>query len=86
MLELGGRDKRSERVIVGLAEELDAAGLGEAAAEDLARCGKSGKKYISVQDLGSDCPKVSQTHLDTLRSLGALGDLPDSNQINLFDL
>ena len=60
-------------------------GLGEAAAEDLARCGRSGKRYISVQDLGSDCPKVSQTHLDTLRSLGALGDLPESNQINLFD-
>ena len=65
---------------------ISVSGLGEAAAEDLARCGKSGKKYISVQDLGSDCPKVSQTHLDTLRSLGALGDLPDSNQINLFDL
>ena len=61
-------------------------GLGEAAAEDLARCGASGKKYISVQDLGSDCPKVSQAHLDALRALGALGDLPDSNQINLFDM
>ena len=60
-------------------------GLGEAAAEDLARCGRSGKRYISVQDLGSDCTKVSQTHLDTLKSLGALGDLPESNQINLFD-
>ena len=60
-------------------------GLGEAAAEDLARCGRSGKQYISVQDLGSDCPKVSQTHLDTLRALGALGSLPESNQINLFD-
>ena len=60
-------------------------GLGEAAAEDLARCGRSGKQYISVQDLGGDCPKVSQTHLDALKSLGALGELPDSNQINLFD-
>ena len=65
---------------------ISVSGLGEAAAEDLARCGRSGKQYISVQDLGSDCPKVSQTHLDTLRALGALGDLPDSNQINLFDL
>ena len=60
-------------------------GLGEAAAEDLARCGQSGKKYISVQELGSECKKVSQTHLETLRSLGALGNLPESNQINLFD-
>ena len=61
-------------------------GLGETAAEDLARCGRSGKQYISIQDLGSDCPKVSQTHLDVLKSLGALGDMPDSNQINLFDM
>ncbi|MBR0040105.1 MAG: PolC-type DNA polymerase III [Oscillospiraceae bacterium] len=64
---------------------ISVSGLGEAAAEDLFRCGRSGKQYISVQDLGSDCPKVSQTHLDTLRTLGALGDLPESNQINLFD-
>ena len=61
-------------------------GLGETAAEDLARCGKSGKQYISIQDLSNDCPKVSQTHLDVLKSLGALGDMPDSNQINLFDM
>ena len=61
-------------------------GLGEAAAEDLARCGQSGKRYISVQDLGSDCPKVSQTHLEVLKSLGALGEMPESNQINLFDM
>ena len=61
-------------------------GLGETAAEDLCRCGRSGKQYISIQDLGADCPKVSQTHLDVLKSLGALGDMPDSNQINLFDL
>ena len=61
-------------------------GLGEAAAEDLARAGSSGKKFISVQDLSGRCPKVSQTHLDMLKTLGALGDLPDTDQINLFDL
>ncbi len=60
-------------------------GLGETAAFDLARVKELGKKFISVEELGAECPKVSQTHLDTLRELGALGDMPDTNQINLFD-
>ncbi len=60
-------------------------GLGETAAIDLARVKDLGTKFISVEELGSECPKVSQTHLETLRELGALGDMPDSNQINLFE-
>ena len=61
-------------------------GLGETAAIDLARVKTLGKQFISIQELGAACPKVSQTHLDTLRELGALGDMPESNQINLFDM
>ena len=61
-------------------------GLGEAAAEDLARCRDSGEEFISMEDLSAACPKVSQSHLDTLKRLGALGDLPESSQITLFDL
>lgn len=61
-------------------------GLGDTAAVDLARVKELGKTYISIQDLGADCPKVSQAHLDALKELGALGDMPDTNQINLFDL
>ena len=60
-------------------------GLGETAAWDLDRCRQSGESFISVEDLGRACPKVSQTHLDTLRRLGALGDLPETSQITLFD-
>ncbi len=60
-------------------------GLGESAAEDLARCGREGKKYISIEELSRDCPKVSQSHLEMLKSLGALGNMPDSSQINLFE-
>jgi len=39
-----------------------------------------------VEDLGRACPKVSQSHLETLRRMGALGDLPETSQINLFDM
>ncbi|MBR5095069.1 MAG: PolC-type DNA polymerase III, partial [Oscillospiraceae bacterium] len=60
------------------------AGLGEAAAEDLARVGSEGREFISVEELSSACPKVSQTHLDILKELGALGDLPETSQISLF--
>ena len=61
------------------------AGLGETAALDLAACGKRGQEFISIEELGAACPKVSQTHLEQLKTLGALGDLPESSQINLFE-
>ena len=40
---------------------------------------------VAVQELSAACPKVSQAHLDQLRALGALGDLPETNQLTLFD-
>ena len=61
-------------------------GLGETAAWDLMRAGETGQRFVSVQELSAACPKVSQTHLEQLKSLGALGDMPETNQINLFDL
>ena len=60
------------------------AGLGETAAEDLYRVGSTGEKFISIEELSAACPKVSQTHLETLKAMGALGDMPDSSQISLF--
>ena len=61
-------------------------GLGETAAVDLMRCRENGQQFISIEELGMACPKVSQTHLDVLKTMGALGDLPDSSQTTLFDL
>ena len=61
-------------------------GLGDSAAQDLANCRRDGGRFISVEELGRACPKVSQTHLDTLRRLGALGDMPETSQINLFEM
>ena len=54
-------------------------GLGEATARDIVAA-RDGRQLVSVEDLG----KVSQTHIEQLRSLGALGDLPDTAQLSLF--
>ena len=60
-------------------------GLGETAAWDLARCTEGGRQFISVEELSRACPKASQSHLEQLKALGALGDLPETSQINLFE-
>ena len=59
-------------------------GLGESAARDLVACRRDGRQFISVEELSDACPKVSQTHLETLKAMGALGDLPESSQMSLF--
>ena len=59
-------------------------GLGESAAKDLVACRKNGQQFISIEELSAACPKVSQTHLETLKAMGALGDLPESSQMSLF--
>lgn len=61
-------------------------GLGEAAAIDLSNIKNTGKTFLSLEEVGLACPKVSQTNLNTLKQLGAMGDMPDSAQISLFDL
>ena len=58
-------------------------GLGETAARDLAEH-RGDKEYISIEDLSSSCPKVSKTHIEQLKMLGALRGLPDTSQICLF--
>ena len=60
-------------------------GLGEAAAEDLGNCTKNGQSYISVEEVSAACPKVSTSHLETLKRLGAFGQMPESSQTTLFD-
>jgi len=57
-------------------------GLGEAAAQDLYAC--RNMDFVSVEELSNACRKVSKTHIEQLRGLGALGDLPDTSQLSLF--
>ena len=59
-------------------------GLGETAANDLAACTKKGLTFVSIEDVSAACPKVSQTHIEMLKNLGALGNMPDTSQMSLF--
>ncbi|MCC8047695.1 MAG: PolC-type DNA polymerase III, partial [Oscillospiraceae bacterium] len=59
-------------------------GLGEAAAADLAACKDHAGEFVSIEDVAAVCPKVSQTHLETLKRMGALGDLPETSQMTFF--
>ena len=59
-------------------------GLGEAAARDLAAARVGGREFISVEELSRACPKLSQAHIEQLKSVGALSSLPDESQMSLF--
>ena len=59
-------------------------GLGEKAANAIVEEAKKGP-FLSKDDFKNRC-KVSQTATDLMSQLGILGDLPESNQLSLFDL
>ncbi len=59
-------------------------GLGETAANDLAAARARGASFVSLEDISAACPKVSQTHIETLRALGAFGEMPETSQMSLF--
>ena len=58
-------------------------GLGEASCRDIA-ANRTGRRFISVDDFSAACPKISAAHLEQLKYLGALRDLPQSSQMSLF--
>ncbi|MCM1126851.1 MAG: PolC-type DNA polymerase III [Lachnospiraceae bacterium] len=58
-------------------------GLGEKAADAIVEAAKDGP-FLSKDDF-RDRTKVSKTIIDMMDNLGLLGDLPESNQISLFD-
>ncbi|MBO4981665.1 MAG: PolC-type DNA polymerase III [Lachnospiraceae bacterium] len=59
-------------------------GLGEKAADAIVEAAKNGP-FLSKEDF-IQRSKVSKTIADLMGTLGLLGDLPESNQISLFDL
>ena len=59
-------------------------GLGDKAAESIVDACKDGP-FISKDDF-RDRTKVSNTVIDTLTRLHILDDLPESNQLSLFDI
>lgn len=58
-------------------------GLGETAAMSIVEQRK-GKEYLSVEEFSMDCPKVTKSHIELLRTCGALAGLPDTSQLTLF--
>ncbi len=58
-------------------------GLGEKAADAIVEAAKAGP-FLSKDDF-RDRTKVSKTVVDMMYDLGLLGELPESNQISLFD-
>ena len=59
-------------------------GMGEKAAEAVEEAAKDGP-YLSKDDFRNRT-KASKTVVDYMAELGLLGDLPESNQLSLFDL
>ena len=58
-------------------------GLGENAADSIVEAAKKGP-FLSKDEFKTRA-NVSQTIADEMADLGILGDLPESNQISLFD-
>lgn len=58
-------------------------GLGEKAADAIVEAAKDGP-FLSKDDF-RDRTKVSKTMVDMIAELGLLGNLPESNQLSLFD-
>ena len=59
-------------------------GLGETAASDLEACREGGRRFISIEELAGACPKLSKTHIEQLKELGAMGELPVTSQMSMF--
>lgn len=58
-------------------------GLGDKAADGVVEAAKEGKFHS--RDEFKERSKVTQTAVDTMYRLGILGNLPESNQLSLFD-
>ena len=58
-------------------------GLGEAAALDTVEK-RRGKEFISVEEFSMCCNKLSKTHIEQLRALGAFAGMAGTSQLTLF--
>jgi len=57
-------------------------GLGDSVAESIIRA-REEKPFTSVEDLMKRT-KVNKNHIELMKSLGVLGDLPETEQFTLF--
>ena len=60
-----------------------ARGLGETAALDTVEK-RQGKTFVSVEEFATTCNKLSKTHIEQLKALGAFAGMADTSQVALF--
>ena len=58
-------------------------GLGETAALDTVEK-RQGKTFVSVEEFATTCNKLSKTHIEQLKALGAFAGMADTSQVTLF--
>jgi len=58
-------------------------GLGEAAALDTVEK-REGKTFVSIEEFSMCCGKLSKTHIEQLKKLGAFAGMADTSQMTLF--
>ncbi len=58
-------------------------GLGEAAALDTVEKRK-GKTFVSIEEFAECCNKLSKTHIEQLKNLGAFAGMAETSQMTLF--
>ena len=58
-------------------------GLGETAALDTVEK-RQGKTFVSVEEFATTCIKLSKTHIEQLKALGAFAGMADTSQVALF--
>ena len=57
-------------------------GLGETALDTVEK--RKGKTFISVEEFANTCSKLSKTHIEQLKALGAFAGMADTSQVSLF--
>ena len=85
-IDLYESDPRDFKIVDGkiLPSFSSIAGLGENVAETLSIAAKQGK-FSSLDDI-RERGKLSKTMVDKFKELNITGDLPESNQLSLFDM
>ena len=61
---------------------VDTSGGGRAALDTVEK--RKGKTFISVEEFANTCSKLSKTHIEQLKSLGAFAGMADTSQVSLF--
>ncbi|SCJ06268.1 DNA polymerase III PolC [uncultured Blautia sp.] len=45
---------------------------------------RNGKEFVSVEEFAMCCNKLSKTHIEQLKALGAFAGMAETSQLTLF--